>query len=133
MGQPAKSVARKGEWKERILNPISGYSTRALIGPIAAGEKVIASNESAVFKFLRENYSSALAVEMEGRGFLEAAHANPSVSSLIVRGISDLVGNKSDREDQFRQEIASRHASAFAFEVLSKLDSRTNATFPKRL
>lgn len=59
---------------------------------------------------------------MEGRGFLEAAHANPRVSALIVRGISDLLNNKSDLDDDARQAVASRHASAFAFEVLSRLN-----------
>lgn len=133
MVQRAKAVARSDEWRRRIIEPVNGYAPRAFVGPIAAGEKVIASSASAVFKFLRDSYSSALAVEMEGRGFLQATHANPSVSSLIVRGISDLIENKSDLEDDFRQEIASRHASAFAFEVLSKLDSKTNPLFPKRL
>jgi nucleoside phosphorylase len=70
---------------------------------------------------LRDNYSDALAVEMEGRGFLEATHANPQVSSLIVRGISDLINDKSAIDDHIRQQIASRHASAFAFEVLAHL------------
>jgi nucleoside phosphorylase len=133
MVQRAKAVARGEEWRRRIIDPVQGYAPRAFVGPIAAGEKVIASSESAVFKFLRDSYSSTLAVEMEGRGFLQATHANPGVSSLIVRGISDLIENKSDLEDDFRQEVASRHASAFAFEVLSKLDSKTNPLFPKRL
>lgn len=133
MVQRAKAVARSDEWKRRIIEPVDGYAPQAFVGPIAAGEKVIASSESAVFKFLREGYSNALAVEMEGCGFLQATHANPSVSSLIVRGISDLIDNKSDVEDDLRQKAASRHASAFAFEVLSKLDSKTNTRFPKRV
>lgn len=64
---------------------------------------------------------------MEGRGFLAAAHANHPVRALIVRGISDLINNKSDIDDAGRQEIAARHASAFAFEVLAKLESIPSA------
>lgn len=127
--QRAKAVARKQEWTKRVRNQISGVAPKAVVGAIAAGEKVIASTASDVYKFLRTNYSDALAVEMEGRGFLEAAHANPQISSLIVRGISDLLDNKSNFDDDDRQEMASRNASAFAFEVLAGLASpRTNET-----
>ena len=121
MVQRAKAVARNPEWTKRILDTTPETAPRAYVGSIAAGEKVVASTKSDVYKFLRDNYSDALAVEMEGRGFLEATHANPQVSSLIVRGISDLINDKSAVDDHIRQQIASRHASAFAFEVLAHL------------
>lgn len=124
--QRAKAIARRGDWTRRILDPIAGQTPRAIVGPIAAGEKVIASTEASVYDFLRANYGDALAVEMEGRGFLQAAHANPQVSTLIVRGISDLLDNKSAMDDDARQALASRHASAFAFEVLSQLSELTD-------
>lgn len=119
--QRARAVARRGDWIGRINGSEVIQSPRAFIGAIAAGERVVASTESSVYKFLKANYGDALAVEMEGRGFLEAAHANPQVSTLIVRGISDLLNNKSDLDDDARQDMASRHASAFAFEVLNQL------------
>jgi nucleoside phosphorylase len=121
MEQRARAEARRPDWLKRVVGPTEGWTPRAYVGPIAAGEKVIAATESDLFRFIRSSYNDTLAVEMEGRGFLEAAHANQQVASLIVRGISDLIHNKSDVDDSVRQEVAARHASAFAFEVLAKL------------
>ena len=58
---------------------------------------------------------------MEGRGILQAVHANQQVSALIVRGISDLIDGKSKADAGCAQEIAAGHASAFAFEILAKM------------
>jgi nucleoside phosphorylase len=126
MEQRAKAEARKDDWTSRIPGEKSELVPRAFVGPIAAGEKVVAATESDLYEFLKDRYNDTLAVEMEGRGFLEATHANPQVSALIVRGISDLINNKSDLDDATRQEIAARHASAFAFEVLAKLEAIQN-------
>jgi nucleoside phosphorylase len=126
MIQRARAVARSAEWRARIDHDYTDSVPRSFVGAIAAGEKVIAEVESDLFKFIKTQYNDTLAVEMEGRGFLAAAHANQPVKALIVRGISDLINNKSDLDDAMRQEIAARHASAFAFEVLAKLERVSN-------
>jgi nucleoside phosphorylase len=123
MEQRARAEARRSDWLNRIVDADARWSPRAYVGPIAAGEKVIAATGSDLFQFIRSTYNDTLAVEMEGRGFLEATHANHQVMALIVRGISDLINNKSDIDDSVRQEIAAKHASAFAYEVLAKLDA----------
>ena len=47
-------------------------------------EKVVASTQSEIWEFLRSNYGDAIAVEMEGRGLLQAAaHANHQVYALL--------------------------------------------------
>src|SRR5262249_15486460 len=55
------------------------------------------------------------------------AYVNEGMASLVVRGISDLLSDKSADNDRRWQVPAARHASAFAFEVLSRLSSGTAA------
>jgi len=122
--QRAKSEARKGEWLQRLdSTPVP--QPRVFVAPIAAGEKVVASRKSAIFQFLRESYNDAIALEMEGFGFLSAAFAYPNIPAIVIRGISDLIEGKNDdsvEPEDIRQAKASQHASAFAFEMLAKLE-----------
>lgn len=119
--QRARAEAKKSDWLDRLDSVPSDSAPRVLVGPIAAGEKVVASIHSSALKLLQSNYGDALAVEMEGHGFLTAAHANQRVSAIIIRGISDLIDHKEEADNSGWQEVASRHASAFACEVLAKL------------
>jgi nucleoside phosphorylase len=121
--QRARAVAQTDEWRRRIRgqsNEAEPRKPEALIGPIAAGEKVVASKESEVYQLLSENFSDAIAVEMEGFGFFQAVKANPTVQALTVRGISDLIEGKAESDASGSQELAAQHAAAFAFEVLAK-------------
>jgi nucleoside phosphorylase/tetratricopeptide (TPR) repeat protein len=124
--QRAKSEAKKEDWLKRLSsNPPS--RPRVFVAPIAAGESVIGSGRSNIFQFLRESYNDATAVDMAGFGCLNAAFAHYSVQAIVVRGISNLVENGSDdsEEEGTLQTRASNHASAFAFEILSKLPTQT--------
>lgn len=121
--QRARAVIRSSQWMKRTILPDENFQQpKAFLGAIAAGEAVVASTESETYKFLRREYGDSLAVEMEGRGFLTAVDANPGVEGLVIRGISDLIHNKSDSDDDLRQRIASKHAAAFAFEILATLN-----------
>lgn len=120
----AKAEARKTDWRRRIPDHIPGITSAACVhvGPIAAGEKIISSTRSTIFRFIQANFGDTLGVEMEGRGFLLAAHENEQVQALIVRGIADLINTMHTDDTQILQSIAAHHASAFAFEILAKLD-----------
>ncbi|EDN71339.1 phosphorylase family protein [Beggiatoa sp. PS] len=120
----AKAISRKDNWTKRIKGiQTSNNLPNSFVGHIAAGEKVVASTKSPIYKFLQDNFSDALAVEMESIGFLKAIHANSNsqVNALVVRGISDMIDGKSKADASGSQKIASSHAAAFAFEVLAKL------------
>jgi nucleoside phosphorylase len=119
--QRVRAEARKPDWLHRIRGPLPERIPRVFVAPIAAGEKVLASTDSAELQFLKAYYDDALAVETEGYGFFQTAHANPQVEAFAIRGISDLIDNKSEADAANSQEIAARHASAFAFEILAKL------------
>src|ERR1700730_18672877 len=115
--QRAQAEARKNDWIQRIRGN-AGSTPQVYVGAIASGEKVIASTRSEISRFLRSRHSDALAVEMEARGFLKAIHANEYVQALIIRGISDLLIGKSKADASGTQDLAARHASAFAYEIL---------------
>jgi small GTP-binding protein len=124
--QRARAESRKSDWLRRLSSRPSNEPS-VFVAPIAAGEKVVATTASNIFDFLKSNYGDAIAVEMEGSGFVEVACANHGIPMIVIRGISDLIGLSAVHYDVDYQglgihEVASRHASAFAFELLAKLN-----------
>ncbi|MBO0792464.1 MAG: hypothetical protein J2P36_16165, partial [Ktedonobacteraceae bacterium] len=121
----ARSVKHESLWFERAKKKntslVSLTPPRAFVEPIAAGEKVVNSMRSPTVELLQKQYSDTLALEMEGYGFLRAAYSYPGIDALVIRGISDLLEGKSEADATHSQEIASCHASAFAFELLAQL------------
>jgi len=126
--QRAKAVRRQGTWVQRIQGPrdLTPNDPTAFIAPLAAGDNVVSSDRSAMFEFVREYYSDALAFEMEGYGFLAAARYS-GCPALVIRGISDLCAGKDESDAKGWQPRAVAHAAAFAFELLA------NCTPPPRL
>lgn len=121
MTQRARAEIRHQSWTARIKELLSEHVPKARLGAIAAGEKVIASTDSATLHLLKERYSDVLAVEMEGYGFLRGSHMNQGVEALVVRGISDLIDAKAAADAGDSQERAADAASTFVFELLSHL------------
>lgn len=121
----ARAEGRKGGWYDgqRKESNEQTRQPRVHVAPIAAGSKVVASTRSETAKFLKANYSDAVAVEMEGIGFLTATSMSPGCQAMVVRGISDLIDKKSSSDGEGWQEIAADHASAFAFQMLLRIDT----------
>lgn len=116
--QRARAEAANDAWIKTILAPKPDQAPHVFIKPIAAGAKVVASTKSTTYKFLQKTYSDAVAVEMEGHGFLLGVDMNESVKGLVIRGISDRIDDKSEEEEHGSQEIAASCAAAFAFQIL---------------
>jgi nucleoside phosphorylase len=121
----ARREARSKRWLRRLPKvsnrPVNFRKDepKALVQPIAAGEKVVASVRSSTYQFIRKTYNDAHAVEMEGIGFLTATSSYQRLEALIVRGISDLIAKKAAADAKGSHQWASMTASAFAFQVLS--------------
>lgn len=127
--QRARADAKKEDWLKRLSGVDIARTPKVFVGPIAAGEKVVADKLSSVYGFIKENYSDALAVDMEGYGFLKSSQIN-KVDAIVIRGISDLIDNKEDADAAGSQEIAAQNASAFGFEILANITPRI---YPEKL
>lgn len=120
--QRARAMRKRNEWRARLTPAHRKIKSSLFVEPIAAGEKVVASKRAETAKLLKKLYSDAVAVEMEGRGFLEAAHIGSTVA-IVIRGISDLLSKKANVDKAGWQRKAAAMAAAVAFEMLSKLRS----------
>jgi nucleoside phosphorylase len=126
--QRARAVAREGTWKRRLHLAEGERCPEVRIKPIAAGEKVVGSRQSAVAQLLDEHYNDTAAVDMEGHGFHRAMHARAGVEALVVRGVSDLFDGKAAADAAGGQPLAVRNAAAFALEVLSRFGPKDQSS-----
>ncbi|TMU97326.1 5'-methylthioadenosine/S-adenosylhomocysteine nucleosidase [Streptomyces sp. DASNCL29] len=119
--QLARLVAAADAWQRRVRPGDDAPRPRAHVKPLAAGGRVVAHHRSDVGLRLAASAGDALAVDMEGFGFLAGAYANQQLDALVIRGISDLLGDKGEAHDERWQPVASRNAAAFAFELIGRM------------
>jgi nucleoside phosphorylase len=114
--QLAHNLAGETQWLKK-LSSLPQPAPKAWIAPMASGEKVISSR--AFLAQLQETCSDAVAVEMEALGFLGTFRAKSQVQGIVIRGVSDLIGDK--KLDTNWHSIAAQNAAAFAFAMLDQL------------
>lgn len=117
----AQALSRQSTWKNRLEN--DNLDSKIFFGPIAAGDKLIASIDNPTYQRLKLHFNDTLAVDMEAIGFAKALQEYRKIYGVIIRGISDLCEGKSitDQENNW-QFIAAQRAAAVAFELLWELD-----------
>jgi nucleoside phosphorylase len=119
--QRGRALGKRDNWRNRFDPSIEHGTPRIVVGPIAAGEKIVATSAKGTARRLSQLYGDAVAVEMEGRGFLEGLQLNSEVRGGVIRGISDLLDGKAQADKAGWQQRAADAASAAAFEILSGL------------
>lgn len=116
----AMAVEDDEMWQER--STFAENSTKVIFGPIAGGDKVIATSKGIIHAFLKQHYNDTIAIEMEAYGFGETLSHHQNIRWLNIRGISDLLDSKSVTDSEGNQQRAAANAAAFAFELLHFLD-----------
>ncbi|MEV0650186.1 phosphorylase [Phytomonospora sp. NPDC050363] len=119
--QAAQAVSREGQWRRRIQPPPVS-EPRAFVAPLAAGGKVVTGVASRTAMLIDQRCDDARGVETEGYGVLHAAYVNKGVDAMVIRGVSDLLGDKTAGNDARWQVVAAGHAAAFAWELLDRTD-----------
>lgn len=112
---------RRENWLDAAPAGQAADGPRVQLKPIAAGEVVVVKKSSEVARQIRAHYNDTAAVDMESYGtYLAAQRAGRPV--LAVRGISDLLDDKTSSADADRQPMASSHAAAFALALLRAVE-----------
>lgn len=115
----AQSVADKAVWKMRVQGETQA---KVVFGPIASSSKVVASTNHAMYPLIQRFYSDTCAIEMEAAGLGFALQDFPSVRSINIRGISDLLNDKAKSDAGGSQLRAAENMAAFVFELLYQMD-----------
>lgn len=116
-----QALSRKDDWKKRTTD--GAPEAKIFIGPIAAGDKVVAGTDNPTFQRLKTHFNDTLGLEMEAIGFATAAQAHRDVHALVIRGISDLCMGKAETDRANWQPVAAERAAGFGFELLWQLDA----------
>jgi nucleoside phosphorylase len=111
----------------------SSSDAKVEIGCVASGDNVLASNNGPLRQRIKDGFSAALCVEMEGLSFVESLpHMPKMMRGGLIRAISDMVGDKTETDAAGFQIVAADNAIAFNLEMLARygrLASESNYPF----
>ena len=138
-----KNVQLLDLWHQYLLPDISNAPINVYFEPIVSGETVLVNSRSSFFRSARAASPKAVAIEMEGYGFLSACREH-RVEAAVVQGISDMLDNKNEPQAGGRpsnigldpaQFKATRHAAALFFATLDFINPKVfshNHRSPKK-
>lgn len=113
--QTARAVAQAGTWAAEVPGGSIGAAPQVHFKPIVSGDVVLDSRTSPLAGFIAEQYSDAIAIDMEGAGVAEGAHRKNFHHAMTIRGISDAAdGAKRQKDTAGWQLRAAANAAAFA-------------------
>jgi nucleoside phosphorylase len=106
-----------------------GY--QVFVGALASGDKVVADINSTELSRIRGLGGDSLAIEMEGAAVLSAIdRAEVDPDYFLVRGISDLVADKSETDAQGGQERAIENARETTMQLIRAWDASAQIGVP---
>lgn len=127
----ARMIDRSTKWIERTSAVYSDVQyeeyhrkeVKVEFGPIASGNKVLTSISGSTYQYIKRHYNDSLAVDMEGAGLgvLARYEKNIRIHAMNIRGISDLIEDKTATDKKGYQYLAAANASAFTFELISHI------------
>lgn len=112
-----------GEWSINLPPSIPERPVGEVVsGPILSSNVLFEDDASPVVMMARQAFRGLVAVEMEGYALLAAARdADVPVPALVVRGISDMMTDRSHVDNDRRQTVAVSFAAAHVFEIVRSL------------
>ncbi|HLU29890.1 MAG TPA: hypothetical protein VKZ65_15780 [Glycomyces sp.] len=122
LSQQAHHAAEEGAWTERLGLAPGQAPPRVFHRPLAAGSKVVTGLDSPTAALIGQHCGDAQGVDMESFGAMAAACTGGGVEAMVVRGVSDLIGDKTKDADRTRQPLAARNAAAFALALIERLE-----------
>ena len=121
-----KVITNRSKWRERVPKRFqldaNGNQINSTVSfdMLASGNKVLADDEGAIWKVVKDLNDEIVAVETEGFAFFQAMRPLHR-PHLLIRGISDLLANKNiagAQADNDRQTRSTAHAAALATQLI---------------
>ncbi|MEU1205661.1 5'-methylthioadenosine/S-adenosylhomocysteine nucleosidase [Nocardia sp. NPDC005825] len=127
--QAARRLVQRDRWRSLLTEGAPAVTPAVRFEPIAVGDVLLNSTKSELARRIHASYNDAIAVEMEGSGFVHAAALGDQVPAVVIRGISDHAdGRKAEADRAGGQALAARNAAAFAIALAASRTPKPGST-----